>query len=402
MKKRFKIVEIGDVFGDFTEPYRFRFFYGGRGGGKSWTVARVLLLKAIEAPIRVLCVREYQRRIKDSVKKVIEDQIKVLGLEAYFEILKEEIRGKNGSEFLFYGMVQHPDAIRGTEGVSICWVEEAASVTAHSLEVLRPTIRAQNSEIWFTFNPHKESDAVFKMMETFKDNNNTLIRRINWDANPWFGETLDLERRLCLQEDKEIYAHIWEGECLKFSDSLIFKDKFDVCNFATSEDARFFHGVDFGFASDPTAVIRCYIENECLFIDREIYGVGIEIDELEQALASIETARTWPVKADNSRPETISYLQRKGFNITGAKKWSGSVEDGISYLKNFRKIIIHENCKNTFREFMNYSYKVDKISGDILPIVIDKDNHTIDAIRYALDGYITSNDALGQFENLGR
>ena len=128
----------------------------------------------------------------------------------------------------------------------------------------------------------------------------------------------------------------------------------------------------------------------------------MEIDELPGFYDSVPGARQWPVKADNSRPETISYVRRHNFNIDGATKWPGSVEDGISYLKGFEKIIIHERCKHTADEARLYSYKVDAKTSEILPIVVDKHNHCWDAIRYALDGYITNGDALGAWIKLGR
>jgi phage terminase large subunit len=149
-------------------------------------------------------------------------------------------------------------------------------------------------------------------------------------------------------------------------------------------------GADWGFSTDPTAITASFIEKDCLYVTYEAGGVGVELDHIPHLLNSIpnDLAKKWPIKADCSRPETISHIKGKGYNITPAKKWGGSVEDGIEYLKNFMKIYIHSRCKNTADEFRLYSYKVDRITGDVLPIVVDKHNHYIDSLRYALDGYI--------------
>ena len=392
--------EIAECFGDFTKPYRFRFFYGGRGGGKSWAIARALLVLSLQRPLRILCARESQKKIDESVKHLLEEQIEVLGVGRNFKILRDRILGTNGSYFFFLGVRTNPQSIKGTEAVDICWVEEAEFISDLSLRILRPTIRAPGSEIWFTFNPHREGDPVYRMMNSLRGRENTFIAKVSWRDNPWFTKELDEERRLFLETDPDMYEHVWEGACLKMTAALVFRNKFEVKEFDTPMYVRFFHGVDWGFSQDPTTMVRCFIQDDCLFIDRHVYGVGVELDELPSFFSSIETARDWPIKADCARPETISYLSRLGFDISGAEKWQGSVQDGIEYLRGFRKIYIHPRCEEVITEFMNYSYKTDRINGDILPIVEDKWNHCIDALRYALDGYIRSNDGVEIFARL--
>ena len=146
--------------------------------------------------------------------------------------------------------------------------------------------------------------------------------------------------------------------------------------------------MDWGFAQDPTALVRLFVQDGALFVDAEAYGVGVELDELPQLFDSIPTTRKWPVKADAARPETISFMCRKGFRVSAAKKWAGSVEDGVALLKGFRRIYIHPRCTHAADEFRLYSYKVDKNNGDVLPVIVDAHNHIIDAARYALDGYV--------------
>lgn len=393
-------IEIAEQLGDFTQPYRFRFFYGGRGAGKSWGIARVLALKALENPIRILCAREYQATIKDSVKTLIQRQISEMGLRKEFIFTDTEIRTKKeGSEFIFHGLRVDPEKIKGLEDISICWVEEAETISRESISILTPTIRKDDSEIWFSFNPKRENAAILNFMKSQENEPDVLIRKILWKDNPWFTKSLDRDRRVMLKTDPDLYAHVWEGEPLRRSQALVFNGKIEVRDVKAEYNERFFHGADWGFSTDANTLVRCFIRGNTLYIDREVYGVGVELDDLPQFFDKIETSRTWPIKADCARPETISYMQRQGFNISGAKKWQGSVEEGIVYLQSFDKIIIDTKCINAIREFTGYSYKTDR-NGDILPILIDKDNHIIDAVRYALDGYIKSDDVTSLYENM--
>lgn len=381
-------IEIPPVFGDFSVPKRYRVWYGGRGSGKSWAVARVLVALAATRPIRILCCREFQNSIQDSAKKLLADQIEALGLLPWFTITETSIKSAAGAEFLFKGLARNVQGIKSTEGVDICWVEEAQTISQQSVELLIPTIRKSGSELWFTYNPENETDPMHRLMVSLAGSGNALVQKVNWSDNPWFPPELDEERQRLLKNDPEAYEHIWEGECRTISEALIFRNKYEVRDFDTPEGARFFFGVDWGFSQDPTAVVRAFIQEDCLFIDHEAYSPGIELDHLPAFFDRIPEIRKWPIHADNARPETISYVKRQGFNISPADKWKGSVEDGIEYLKSFHKIVIHPRCRNTAKEFSMYSYKVDKRSGDILPVPEDKFNHILDSLRYSLHGYI--------------
>ena len=275
--------------------------------------------------------------------------------------------------------------------VQICWVEEAQTVSNNSWDILVPTIRKEASEIWVSFNPQEEDDPTYKKF-IVNPPDNCISIEVNYDDNPWLPDTLRQVMEYCRKTDLEAYYHIWKGKPKKLSEATIFKGKFEV--FAFDDDLykqaeRLFYGGDFGFANDPSTLIRCFILDNCLYIDYEAYGIGIELDEMPSFYDSVPDSRKWPIKGDNSRPETISFIKRQGFNIAAAKKWQGSVEDGIAHLKSFKKIIIHERCKHMADEARMYSYKVDKKTGDVLPVIEDKHNHCWDAVRYALDGYIT-------------
>jgi phage terminase large subunit len=190
---------------------RYRVLYGGRGGSKSWNIARALLLKGCEQSIRVLCAREFQTSIKDSVHKLLCDQIFALGLEAHYEITERTIRGTvQATEFIFVGVKNNTNNVKSIEGIDICWVEEAQSVSPNSWNVLVPTIRKKDSEIWISFNPELPTDETWKRF-VMNPPENAVVQKINWSDNPWFPEVLDLERRALQGRDIEAYNNVWEG-----------------------------------------------------------------------------------------------------------------------------------------------------------------------------------------------
>lgn len=205
-------------------PKRYKVMHGGRGGGKSWAVAAVLLVMAADKPLRILCAREIQKSMKDSVHRLLKDTIVRLGMESFFEILETEIRGQNGSLFLFAGLQSHTvDSIKSFEGVDIVWVEEAHGVSKKSWDVMTPTIRKEGSEIWLTLNPDMETDETYqRFIATPSDD--TWLCEINWRDNPWFPEVLNEERlkakRAMSDED---YGHIWEGKARRVAAGAIYR-----------------------------------------------------------------------------------------------------------------------------------------------------------------------------------
>ncbi len=208
------------------QPKRYKVLYGGRGGGKSWAVARALLVQAAKEPIRVLCTREVQKSIKDSVHRLLSDQIAAMGLGGFYEVLETEIRGKNGSVFLFAGLLQHTiDSIKSFEGVDRVWVEEAHSVSKKSWDVLIPTIRKPASEIWATFNPQLDTDEVYARFVKAEREDCTSLK-VNYSENPWFPQVLEDERLHAQRTKKPAeYAYIWEGECLPAVEGAIYFDE---------------------------------------------------------------------------------------------------------------------------------------------------------------------------------
>lgn len=203
------------------EKTRYRIFYGGRGGAKSWCFARALLAKGTKQPMRILCAREFQTSIKDSVHKLLSDQIYELNMESFYEITQTTIRGINGTEFIFAGIKNNTNNIKSIEGIDIAWVEEAQSVSANSWNVLIPTIRKQNSEIWVSFNPELPTDDTWKRFVESPPESSVVVK-VNWNDNPWFPETLNLERLSLKSRDLSAYNNVWEGATRNTVDGAIF------------------------------------------------------------------------------------------------------------------------------------------------------------------------------------
>ena len=672
------------------EQKRYKVAYGGRGSGKSYNIGIMLIIKMIQSPLRILCTRQLQTSIRDSVHKLLSDIIEKYGMLSYFTITRDSIRCYNGGEFLFRGIQNNINEIKSMEGVNICWVEEAQSVSQENWDILIPTIRKEGSEIWISFNPDRDEDATYTMfVKNKRDDCHSEL--VNYTDNPFFPEVLRREMEYCKSVDFGKYENVWLGKTVINTEAQVFHDKFELKDFETPEDARFFYGADWGFAClkgdtliktingdvpirdvkvgdlvltrqgykrvihninkgykkvyeldygykksiiatgdhriftydgwkrvdelkdkeelcviksnlmaefikgiqkvstritsiingkktvntikescigifgniikglfqraisyttktiihsitvlkilyvllqkniqkyitkiisellqkkeqkileqrtdtqkktglkeersqsqqfnlkeeyvknveslsqslmsiknsvvriveksliqgiakksiyvksvvkdlwqllisteklarknvhinlqqltdkeevfdltieesheyfangilvhncDPTTLVRCFIKDRCLYIDYEAYGVGVELDEIPQLFDSVPDSRKWLIMADCARPETVSHIKNKGFNIESCPKWQGSVEDGVEYIRSFERIYIHTRCPHTYYEFKYYSYKQDKNTGEVLPVLLDKDNHCVDALRYALNSYI--------------
>lgn len=403
---------LWDKMADDGLPVRYRTAWGGRGSAKSHSFAQALVLKGAQSPLRIGCFREVQLTLKESVKQLLEDKIAAAGLQGFYRSLENEIRGANGSQFIFRGLrAIDSDGIKSMEGLDIAWVEEASSVSLKSLSILRPTIRKAGSEIWFTYNPDQPTDPVDVMFRgEAGPPPGSIVRKVNYDLNPWFTASpmagdMEYDRK----RDADAYAHIWLGEYRRNSEARVFRN-WRIEAFETPADAVLRFGADWGFAVDPTVLIRMFIgrwengkpvadvKGRCLFIDQEAYKVGCEIDETPALFAGngadwqnphghpgVPGSRAWLITADSSRPETVSYMKRKGFKIVPALKGAGSIEDGIEFLKTF-DIFVHPRCKHTITELTLYAWKVDELTGQILPVLADKNNHLIDAARYACEG----------------
>ncbi|EMA4784414.1 PBSX family phage terminase large subunit [Providencia rettgeri] len=389
----------------FEGNYRYRCSHGGRGSAKTRTFALMTAIRGYMAAMNgqsgvILCAREYINSLEESSMEEVKQAIRsVPWLNDFYELGEKYIRTKCRSvSYVFAGLRHNLDSIKSKARILIAWVDEAESVSEIAWTKLAPTVREAGSEIWVTWNPERDGSATDKR---FRKNppDNAVVVEMNYDDNPWFPSVLEDERlndqaRL----DSATYAWIWEGAYLENSDKQVLANKYVVQSFPDDlwqKADRLLFGADFGFAKDPNTLIRMFILDDCLYIEREAYGVGVELDHMPEFYDEIPEARKWPIKADSARPETISYLKRQGFNISAAKKWQGSVEDGITYLRGFKQIIIHPKCKETAKEARLYSYKTDRITGEVLPVILDANNHCWDAVRYGLDGYITQKSNAG-------
>ncbi|ENG4186666.1 PBSX family phage terminase large subunit [Providencia rettgeri] len=382
----------------FEGNYRYRCSHGGRGSAKTRTFALMTAIRGYMAAMNgqsgvILCAREYMNSLEESSMEEVKQAIRsVPWLNDFYELGEKYIRTKCRSvSYVFAGLRHNLDSIKSKARILIAWVDEAESVSEIAWTKLAPTVREAGSEIWVTWNPERDGSATDKR---FRKNppDNAVVVEMNYDDNPWFPSVLEDERlndqaRL----DSATYAWIWEGAYLENSDKQVLANKYVVQSFPDDlwqQADRLLFGADFGFAKDPNTLLRQFILNDCLYIEYEAYGVGVELDHMPAFYDKIPEARKWPIKADSARPETISYLKRQGFNISAAKKWQGSVEDGITHLRGFKQIIIHPRCKETAKEARLYSYKTDRITGEVLPVILDANNHCWDAVRYGLDGYI--------------
>lgn len=373
------------AFVPLLRPARYKGAHGGRGSGKSHFFAELLVETALAVPgLRAVCVREVQKSLEQSVKRLIEDKIESLGVGGMFRVLKTEIETPSAGLIIFQGMQNHTaDSIKSLEGYDVAWVEEAQSLSQRSLDLLRPTIRKPSSELWFSWNPAKATDPVDALLRSKDTPPDAIVVEANWSDNPWFPDVLRKEMEWDRSRDPEKYAHIWGGQYQRNSEARVFRN-WRVEAFEPPDGVTFYFGADWGFSVDPTVLVRCHIDGRTLYVDREAYRVGCEIDATPALFDTIEGSRKWKIVADSARPETISYVKRQGFRIEPAKKGQGSVEDGIEFLKSY-DIVVHPRCQHTIDELTLYSWKTDPLTGNVLPVLEDKKNHVIDALRYAIE-----------------
>lgn len=390
-------------------PKSYKIVFGGRGSGKTRTVTTILTQVSRLRPGRIPCFREILQSIDDSSYREIVDEVQRKALGGEFKVTDKYIMHRRTKTiFRFKGLYRNLTTIKGFAGASHGWVDESEALSQVSLDYLEPTIlRKPGAELWFTFNPNKETDPMWKMVAPHYDqmvdgiyeDDDMLIIECNYSDNPWLTDELKLSRDRMKAVDHDRYMWIWEGKFNKRNDEIILAGKYKSEFFEVNPewDGPYL-GADWGFSTDPTALTASYIEwlpdgGKRLLIRHEAGGVGIELNNLDRLFESVPGATGYRWRADNARPETISHVKRMGFDIIAAKKWAGSIEDGIAYLRGFDEIIIHPDCTRVLHEFGAYSYKVDKLTGDILPDIVDKDNHFIDSLRYAHEPMISQKSA---------
>jgi len=393
-------IDTPRVFLPLLEPHRYKGARGGRGSGKSWFFAELLVERFLLEPnTRWVCVREIQKTLDQSVKRLLEDTIQRMDVGRYFNVLNTHIEVGASGHIAFIGMQNHnAESIKSLEGYHGAWVEEAQTFSQRSLDLLRPTIRAPHSEIWFSWNPRYPTDPVDdffcgkasrKPGVTWAPPPDSALVTANFTELPWFPNVLRKEMEWDRARDPEKYAHVWKGDYQRNAEARVFRNWKEEA-FETPSDAVFHLGADWGFSIDPTVLVRCFIKDRTLYIDREAWQIGCEIDKTPALFDALDPsrptmARHWTITGDSESPATISYLQRHGYpRLMAAKKGPGSVVEGVNFLQTF-DIVVHPRCSHVIDELTHYAYKTDPLTDTIIPELEDTKNHTIDALRYAVE-----------------
>lgn len=374
---------------------RYRALWGGRGSGKSFTAALMASIWGYAEPLRILCTREFQASIKESFHAELKAAIASQPwLEAHYDVGVDYIKGANGTEFIFRGLRRNEQSIKSLAKIDLTIVEEAEDVPEQSWLALEATIfRQPKSELWAIWNPREEGSPVDKRFRQDPPAD-MLAAELQWSDNPFLPEGLDaLRRREQQRLDPATYAWVWEGAYRQNSDAQVFNNKIEVRVFEPNpREAAWrgpFFGGDFGFSQDPTAAVEVWINDQDVYIRREAFRQGLELDDTAPfVIGAIPGFEREVSRWDSARPESIAHLQKHGLpRAQAVTKWAGSVEDGIAFLRSFRKIVIHPDCVNMQREARLYSYKVND-NGDVTTKIIDAHNHGWDAVRYALQPQI--------------
>lgn len=368
------------------EKARYRAAYGGRSSGKSWHFAGMLIERCVQLKTDAVCIREIQKDLTHSLKRTLEILIDRMGIGPLFKIQRNLIKTPHDGIIIFQGMQSHnAESIKSLESFDIALIEEGQNLSQNSLDLLRPTIRKDDSEIWAVWNPRYKTDPIDVFFRGSTPPQGTILVNCNWWDNNWFPDVARKEMEYDRSRDPDKYAHVWCGEYVQHTDAKVFKN-WKIDEFETDDNAMFRYGADWGFAQDPTVLIRSYIKGRKLFIDYEAREIGCEILDIPDLFRTVPQSHRWPIIADSSRPETISHLKKHGFpKIYPAVKGKDSIEEGIEWLKTY-DIIVHPRCKHTIDELTHYSYKVDKDTLKVLPVLEDRDNHIIDALRYSHEG----------------
>lgn len=380
--------QFGEKFLPLIGPkwYRHYAFYGGRGGAKSQHIAKALALITNVKEKRVVCARQFQSSLRESSKEIIERKIASLGLSNNYRSTETDIVHKHtGSRFIFIGLDRNPHAVKSLEGADICWVEEASAISKTSLSILIPTVRAIGSSFIWSWNPDQPEDPVDEYFRGPVTPPDSYICEVTYNDNPFFYMS-ELPQEMEFQKSKNFkeYEHIWLGHYDSTYTGRVFTNV-SVGRVEIGPNDFPLYGLDFGFGSDPSSIVRIYVlwERGVVYVAGEKTGV-VDLKDLPALLDCVVEDRDDLITADSSQPQTIGYLRDAGFNIVGAVKAPGSVKTGIGWLRGFH-IVIDPDCPNVRIEAKKYVWKSDKRKKTILSEPIDAHNHSWDAIRYATE-----------------
>ena len=389
-------VEFPEKLSILFDKSRYKVLYGGRGGAKSWGIARALLIIGARKATRILCAREFQTSIKDSVHKLLGDQIVAMGLTEFYEITQNAIRGKNGTEFSFVGLKNNVANIKSYEGCDIAWIEEAQTTSKLSWNVLIPTIRKEGSEIWVSFNPELETDETFQRFIVNKPDD-CIVQKINWSDNPWFPETLRLEKDALFVRDREAYNTVWEGVCRQTVDGAIFAKEMQRAEMEQRitkvpyEESKPVHIIfDLGWSDQTAWWVLQWVGMETRLIRYE----ETNQTTMSAILAKIQTYgyvidTLWlPHDAQN---KTLAAQGRSIEDIVRAAGYNTRILDRVPIADSinaartiFSKCYFdRENCYQGLQCLRHYRYDVDPDTGNFSQKPLhDHYSHGADAFRY--------------------
>jgi phage terminase large subunit len=389
-------VVLGDKFIKtlFTTA-RHKALFGGRGSAKSWSVATYLCVTAGKSQKRIVCARQFQNSIRDSSKELFEKRITHLGMDRQYDIQDQEIVHKSTrSKVTFAGLDRNIESIRSLEGADIVWVEEARTTKAKSMEILLPTVRAKGSEFIWTWNPEHATDPVdayfrgnhIANKEKWSPPENSIITEVSYRDNPFFHDTeLAQEMAAMKRGNPDRFNHVWEGGYDLRHESKVFPSvriaRIDI----DPDEMAPRYGMDFGFGNDPSFVVKLYVnENrKQIYIADEAFG-RVPMDELPKLVRRVVNDDREQIRCDSSQPGTIEFLQARGLNVVKAQKGPGSVKAGINFLQGY-DIVIDPRCEQMREEARLYSWQTDRLTGKIVSVPVDANNHGWDASRYAVE-----------------
>ena len=393
MSNQKTIAQFPDKLDFLFQPHRYKVAYGGRGSGKSWGFARALLLQASNKPLRILCAREIQRSIRQSVHQLLTDQIQALGLGPFYEVLESEIRGINGSLFSFTGLANNTvESIKSFEGVQIVWCEEAQTISRKSWDILIPTIRKPDSEIWVSFNPNIDTDNTYTRFVVEPPDNSKVVK-VNWQDNPWFPQVLEDERQHSLKTNPD-YANIWEGDCKAAVDGAIYSNEIREAqegNRITTvpyDPMMKVHVVmDLGW-NDSMSVILCqkgisdlriigYIEDD----HRTLDSYSAQLKNLSYNWGTMFLPHDGQSKDFKHGISAEEIMKKLGWDIRIVPK--ADIESGIKLARmNFHRIYFDKSAQRLVECLKNYRRSINSATNEPGAPLHDEYSHGADAFRY--------------------
>lgn len=402
-------------------PMRYKAARGGRGSSKSWSFARALLILGVQRPLRILCTREIQKSIKDSVHKLLSDQIQSLGLGHLYQVLDTEIRGSNGTLFIFAGLAQHTvESIKSYEGIDVCWIEEGQTITKHSLSILIPTIRkdppggpfGQGSEIWISYNPELETDEVHQQFTVNKPDNCISVL-VNYSDNPWFPEVLEKERIRCLHDDPDGYENIWEGKCKPAVVGAIYYKQVataeangQFCNLPYDPLLKVHIVFDIGWNDSLTVSFVQRLRSEIRIIDY-IEDDHLTLDQLSAEMYDkrYNWGKVWlphdgfSGDLKSGGKSVYDILTKLGWKCATREEINEmDVEPGIKLVKmTWGQIYIDKvKCKRLIECAKRYRRRVDRSTLETRAPAHDEYSHGADNIRYiCVNAELMKNESMG-------